>query len=315
MTMVRSAGAALVCSLLLSLARAGDAAPMRSYAVVDPVLNMTAWTLAVPAGWSASGTMLPPPSCNTGTTPIYKATSADGRTGAYFLPRADWAWGPGVSAGNDCLSFTRPLSATEFLAYQLRTDGIGYVRTLAPPPGPSLGPGWMTDTARVLGRYVVGQQTYDTVVTATVMCREQTMPYGTMHACSALTKRWFGPIGMVLEAIPQFEALKMTLNQEWMSAWTAAMVQHTRQLYARETQALLHQGDLAQAARMQEHDRFMAAQQQAADLRSMRFNEHEFTKQRNNDNFVDYVLDCTRFYNSSGTFRVSGTNCPNRQTF
>jgi hypothetical protein len=78
---------------------------------------------------------------------------------------------------------------------------------------------------------------------------------------------------------------------------------------------LLEQGNLAQAARMHEHERFMAAQQQSAELRTMRFNEHLNTKQRNTDNFVDYVLDCTRFYNTQGTFRVSGTSCPNRQTF
>jgi len=311
---IRFAGA-VACALVIASSAAPVAAASGStYPIVDPVLRMPAWTLSLPPGWSATGTMLPPPSCNSGTTPVFKATSADGRTGAYFLPRADWAWGVGVSSRGDCLPFAKPVAAKDFIAYRLRGDGMGYVSTL-PAPRPSSIPGWTVDTARVLARYVVGTQTFDAVVTATVMCRQQTAPYGTMHACSALSTRWFGPVGTVVPATPRFESLKLTLNQQWMSAWTAAMVQHTRQLYGAETQALLRQGELAGQARMQEHQQFMAAQQQSADLRTERFNAQENRKQTNTDNVVDHVLDCTRVYSNDNSVRVSGANCPNRQSW
>ena len=50
-----------------------------------------------------------------------------------------------------------------------------------------------------------------------------------------------------------------------------------------------------------------------AAVRNERFAAGQYQKQRNNDNYVDHILDCQRAY--SGTNRVSAGNCPNRQTF
>jgi hypothetical protein len=51
-----------------------------------------------------------------------------------------------------------------------------------------------------------------------------------------------------------------------------------------------------------------------ADVRNDAFAQQQQNKQVQSDNFVDYVLDCSRLY--SGNTRVSvGSNCPNRQTF
>jgi len=288
------------------------ASAMHAYAIVDPALKMTAWTLDVPVGWKVDGTVLPPPSCTSGSTPVYKATSADGTMASYFLPQVAWTWGAAARPSSDCQGWTGAVSASTFLNYQLAAEKIGYVGALTPEPKPNL-PGYTTDSARDLARYVVGNREYDAVVSAVIMCHARSMP--ALQSCNALVQRWDGPKGTVVPNIPMFRAMRLTQNPAWLSAWTDAMRRRLQGMYGPETQTLLRQGDLAQAARMQEHNAFMASQQKAADQRSIAFNAHENQKQSNTDNFVDYVLDCSRAYSGGGTVRVSSASCPNRQTF
>jgi hypothetical protein len=307
---------AALLATLAALPVHGSAAAMRQYTIVDPVLAMPAWTLAVPAGWSADGTMLPGTSCSGATTPVYKVTSPDGRTGAYFLPRVDWAWGPGARTGKDCLPWTRQVSAREFLRYQIGIEKAAFVAEEPVPPASPMGYGATLDQARGLVRYTVGSRAYDAIIEASVVCRSGNVAaLGEMHLCSGLVRKWFGPAGTVVPNVHAFEAMRLTLNPEWMARWKAAMEEHSIALSRQQTQALLRQGDLAQAARMQEHQQFMASMQHEADVRTGNFVLGQYRKQNNNDNFVDYVLDCQRYYNASGTVRVSGGNCPNRQTF
>ncbi len=293
----------------------GQSAGMQQFPINDPVLNMPAWSVSVPAGWRAEGTMLPGSSCNSGTTPVYRATSADGRSGVYFLPRVDWAWGAGVRASNDCLPWHEVVSAKDFLTYQTRVEKAGFVSEQpAPAAGGGLPPGWTSDSARYLVRYSVSGRLVDEMLTDTVTCHQATiMGIGEQHGCNALVARWFAPHGQLTAMLPTFEAIKLTLNQQWMNQWTAAMVNRTQQLYQSQTDALLAQGRLAGAQRMQAHQDFMASFERGRDIRAERFREGQYQKQRNSDNYVDYILDCQRAY--SGNARVSVGNCPNRQTF
>ncbi len=64
---------------------------------------------------------------------------------------------------------------------------------------------------------------------------------------------------------------------------------------------------------MQAHQDFMASFERGRDIRTEQFKAGQYQKQRNNDNYVDSILDCQRAY--SGNARVSVGNCPNRQTF
>lgn len=289
--------------------------PMHPVAIVDPVLNTRAWTLTVPAGWSADGTMLPGSTCNGGTTPIYRATSADGQTGSYLLPRADWAWGAGVRPGSDCLPWHEDVSAKDFLTYQTRIDKVGFVRQVPMPAFTgSMPPGYHTDTARYLVRYSVNGRPVEELLSATVTCHAaNALALGEQHSCSAFVSRWFAPLGKVQAMVPTFNAMKLTLDQQWMSAWTAAMTSRMQRMSEAQTQAMLAQGRLAQAQRTRAHQDFMASMQHGADVRNERFAAGQYRKQNNNDNYVDYILGCQRAY--SGNTRVSAGNCPNRQTF
>ncbi len=315
MTKKRLLSAALLAALA-ALPVHGSAAAMRQYEIVDPVLAMPAWTLDVPAGWSADGTMLPGTSCSGATTPVYKATSPDGRTGAYFLPRVDWAWGAGARAGKDCLPWARPVTAREFLRYQIGIEKAAFISEQPVPPPSAMAYGATLDQARGLVRYTVGSRAYDAIIEATVTCRSGNVAaLGEAHLCSGLVRKWFGPSGTVAPNVHMFEAMRLTLNQEWMARWKAAMEEHSIALSRQQTQALLRQGDLAQSARMQQHREYMASAQAAYAVHNANFALGQYRKQNNNDNFVDYVLDCQRYYNASGTVRISGGNCPNRQTF
>ena len=306
-----SRGLALIAAFVLQ----GQIAGMQQFPITDPVLHMQAWLLDVPAGWRAEGTMLPGSSCNVGTTPVYRATSADGRTGAYFLPRVDWAWGAGARGANDCLPWHEVVSAKDFLTYQTRIEKVGFVSEQpAPAAGGGLPPGWTADTARYLVRYSVNGRPVDELLTGNVTCHQSmVMGIGEQHGCTAFVTRWFAPQGRLTAMLPTFEAMKLTLNQQWMSQWTAAMVNHTGHLYQSQTDALLAQGRLAGAQRMQAHRDFMDSFQRGRDVSTEVFKRGQYRKQSNNDNYVDYILDCQRAY--SGNERVSVGNCPNRQTF
>ncbi len=307
----------LALALAAAVCLQGQTAGWRTFAIGDPVLAMTAWTVAVPANWTAQGTMLPGSSCNSATSPIFKAASPDGRSGAYLLPRTDWAWGAGARSSGDCLPWHEAVSAKRFLAYQVGVEKVGFVRE---EPVPELAdvhpqPGRTIDMARYLVRYAVHGQVVDEKLSATVTCGTTTlMAVGEQHSCSAFVTRWFAPTGKLDALVPTFRAMKFSLDQQWWGAWQAALADRFQRLTQAQTARLLEQGNLAQAQRMQAHQAYMASAQRGYDLHNAQFRQGQYDKQRRSDNFVDYVLDCQRAY--SGGNRVSvGSNCPNRQTF
>ncbi len=294
----------------------GQTAGWRQFSIGDPVLNMTAWTVPVPPDWTADGTMLPGSSCNSGTTPVFKAVSADGRTGADLLPRTDWAWGAGARSAGDCLPWHEAVSAKQFLTYLVRIRKVGFVREEAVPElaqARSLH-GETIDMARFLVRYSVNGQLVDEQLFANVTCSSATMmAVGEQHSCSAIVTRWYAPAGKLDAMLPTFRAMRFAINQQWWNAWQAALADRFSRLSATQTARLLDQGRLAQAQRTQAHQAYMASAQHGYDIQRDRFRQGQFQKQSRNDDFVDYVLDCQRAY--SGTNRVSaGYNCPNRQT-
>lgn len=315
--------------LWMALAAAVQAAPAAThpFAVTDPVLQMPAWTLALPDGWTAEGTMLPGSSCATATTPTFRAASGDGSVGFSLLPRIDWAWGAAVNAGSDCLAVREAISAHDFLTYFIRSRGLGFVREEPVPElaemrrnmealnQQSAGQRHTTaDAARYEVGYTVDGQPVQEWVTASVICADATLArLGHQFSCSAFVSRWFAPAGRLAALLPTFQAMKMTVNPLWMERWTAVMVSRTQARSQQQTEALLQQGRLAQAARTRDHQGFMASMQRGRDLRNDQFNARMAQRQRGSDDFVDYVLDCQRAYGRQG--RVSVGNCPNRQTY
>ena len=53
----------------------------RVVTITDPVLNMQAYSLSIPANWIFDGAVVPGTSCNDGPFPVFRMMSPDGLTG------------------------------------------------------------------------------------------------------------------------------------------------------------------------------------------------------------------------------------------
>ncbi len=301
----------------------------RTVPIVDPVLGMTAYTLEVPQDWRVDGGMTPGTTCSAGTSPTYRAFSADGKTGRFLLPRIDWAWG--TNAGKDCNLFPGIVPAKDVITYFIRLRQLGFVNELPVPQldqmkkqsedqtrqaraqSPAMQPTFSIDMARFLVRYSLNGQGMEESVTATTSCVESTMlAIGRVHTCSAFIERIFTPRGKLDAMVPMMAGMKLSINPEWNQAWTDTMVRHIRQLSQQQTQAMLKRGEVAANQRMREHQQFMASMQQGRDLSNLQFQEHLYNKTEQKEDFVDYITDCQRLTN--GYTRLSVGNCQARET-
>lgn len=296
--------------------------------IVDPVLQMTAWEVSIPEGWTLIGTMLPESSCVSATSPTFHVASADGTYGAYLLPRIDWAWGAKVQSGADCLPLQQALTAKAFLSNMLESRGVKFVRD---EPVPQLEDmkrnneamnaqmGGMrhntVDAARNLVTYSINGHPTEEVITATVQCFQATiMAVGQQFGCSAYVARWYAPLGKLDAMRPTFLAIKPAVNPAWMARWTQAMRDRINAISAKQTEVLLQEGRLAQEARTTQQQTFMKSFALQGEARNKAFKDQQYDKQVQSDNFVDHILDCSRLYSEGNRVSV-GNNCPNRQTF
>ena len=271
--------------------------------------------------------MLPGSACNEATSPVVRAVSSGGEAGSFQLPRVDWAWGAGVRQSNDCLPIQQAIGAKEYLKRLVQIRELEFVREEEAPglaqarrnieAGNQQMHGMMRNTidkARFLVRYPVNGQATEEWLTGTLLCYDKTvMAVGRQSGCAAFVTREFAPAGKLEAMRPVFEGMQMVVNQPWMDAWTAAMRNRINGLSQKQTQILLEQGRLAQAGRMRQHQDFMSNTQRERTARNDRFKEGQYQKQRNKEEYVDYILDCQRL--SNGNARASvGSNCPSRQT-
>ena len=296
--------------------------------ITDPVLQMTAWEVPIPEGWVLNGTMLPESSCVPATSPTFHVASADGTYGAYLLPRVDWAWGAKVRSSTDCLPLREVLAAKDYLSNLLASRGVKVIRDepiaeledmrrnndLA---NAQMGGSRRTtiDAARTLVNYSVNGHPVEEVVTATVQCFQATIAaVGQQFGCSAFVARWYAPLGKLDAMRPTFLAIKPSLNQSWFTRWAQVMSDRTHEIGARQTEVLLQEGRLAQEARTTQQQTFMKNFALQGQARNQAFNQQQYNKQVQSDDFVDHILDCSRLYSEGNRVSV-GNNCPNRQTF
>ena len=120
--------------------RAGASAVPGSYAsggtktvsITDPILNMTAYTLTIPADWVFSGAVIQGSSCASGPFPVFRMSSPDGLTGIKQLPRLDWAWSDSSAYrppnAGDCMNLKQEMTATDVLKYMVGVLKVQYVR-------------------------------------------------------------------------------------------------------------------------------------------------------------------------------------------
>src|ERR1039457_5663987 len=115
----------------------------RQVSLVDPVLQMEAFSLHIPAEWIFEGTMVPGPSCAPLQNDVYRAVSPDGITQTKVLPGVSWSWGrtpqsfAPAQKSNDCLEWAKEAPAAEFLKYMAGVLQVEFVRD-EPVPAPEM---------------------------------------------------------------------------------------------------------------------------------------------------------------------------------
>lgn len=227
--------------------------------IVDPVMQMEAYSLHIPADWILDATVAPGPSCNPLPNAIYRTMSADGITQMKALPAVSWTWGrlqspyaPAQKNG-DCLTWEREVPAAEFLTYMIGVLKVDLVRNESipaadlakfqdairknnesfaartPPGQPAMTA--KGERARAVVRYQVNSIPVEEVLDVWVSCMDMPQAliprgFGHVHTCNGLSMRSRARQGKLEAMRPVFDAIAKSLvvNQQWMQKWTA-MVQ------------------------------------------------------------------------------------------
>src|ERR1039458_3002701 len=89
----------------------------------DPILNMTAFTLSIPANWIFQGAVLQGTGCVPGPFAVFRMSSPDGLTGLKILPGLDWVFSENPKApplaDSGCMDFKKEMPASELLKYMV----------------------------------------------------------------------------------------------------------------------------------------------------------------------------------------------------
>ncbi len=302
-------------------------------AVFDPVLGRNAYYVTVPGNWNFEGGVIPGSGCEQNPITVFRASSPDGLTGVYLLPRVDWSWSTGqqVKDAADCMPWHAAIPARDYLTYLIGVLKVGFVKELDASEEisksqksldeinaksrPSMI--FSSDSAKFLVRYDLDGHPVEEVVAATIGCNDRVFGGVNIHVhqCSAFVTRTRAPLGQWESQKQLFIAIGRSgaFDPEWNAQWNAVMAKRIGDRVAAlsrpQTQMLLERGRMAQDQRMQSHRDFMNSMQRGRDLNRYRFQQGQYNKQHANDDRVDHILDCHRLQNG-----VSVGNCPNRQT-
>jgi hypothetical protein len=230
----------------------------KQVSIIDPVLQMEAYSFQIPADWIFEGTMVPGPSCAPVQNAVYRAVSPDGFSQSKALPGVSWQWGRTPQAfaptqkSNDCLEWAKEVSAADFLKYMVGVLQVEFVRD-EPIAGPAMAqfqenirknnqsfaartpPGQPVftvkgDTAAVIVRYKINATPVKEVLNAWVSCSDAPQVlipsgFGHVHTCTGMVIRNRARQGNLEAMRPVFAAISksVVLNQQWMQKWTATV--------------------------------------------------------------------------------------------
>lgn len=283
-------------SSLLILAMALTAAgATRQVQVVDPTLNMRAYTWSIPSDWFFQGAVMNGTSCMNNPLPVFRMMSPDGIAELKQLPRMDWTWQTGgipnaaARGTGDCLPLKRVIPANEFLKYMVGMLGVTFVRD-APPPNAAeyqenlrrtnaqAIPGMKVsgDVARFLVRYNINSIPVDEYLSVTTRCSENNRRFGvnqvqtTLYACSAWVVRARARQGQLDQMQDMYKAVakSFVIDPQWNQARTQIAIDQIHEQQRRGDEAIRQQGQQIAAASQARHEAFMQSQ-------AMRQRQHE----------------------------------------
>ena len=264
--------------------------------IVDPVLQMKAYSWTIPGNWIFDGAVMQGSSCVPGASPIFRMMSPDGITEAKGLPRLDWTWSdkPGMKQAPDCLSFAKELPATEVLKYMVGVLDVTFVRedpmpnhaemqenirkqnekaAASAPKGsmPLLSKG---DNARFVVKYNINSIPVEEDLSATTMCSDSGVRFGQnvthFYSCSAWVTRMRTRQGQLESSRPMFRMIAQStaMDQQWYQRWLSLQLQKIGQRAATAGAAIRKQGDDNMRMMQARQNQFNASQE-------MRRRQHE----------------------------------------
>ncbi len=284
--------------------------------ITDPILNMTAYSLTIPANWNFDGAVIQGSSCIGLPFAVFRATSPDGLTGIKSLPRLDWAWSENASYNasgkGDCMPYKREMSAAEVMKYMIGVLKVDFVRD---DPTPNLASFRRNiesknnatmfahaDMAVATVHYNNNKIVIEDRLTVAVVCSTTTFALlGRQHSCDAFVTREHAPETKWSEDIFSPIGKSLVVDQQWQQKFTAIMVDNIQQ----SGRAILQYGEdqqrvrtaqhnafqQAQAMRQKQHEDFDASLQRGTDMSMNRANQAMNARSRAADDWCDYSLD------------------------
>ena len=282
---------------------------MQKVLIHDPVFNMDAYGVFIPARWHFQGALIQGSTCTPVPFPVFRASSPDGLTVLERLPRLDWVWGTSPIAAksqSDCLPLKEAMSARDFLKYIAGTLKVDYIgeepvpaylvdqanknlaqgRAVFAPKYAAAGMQQPTETlqmARATVRFQNGSFTMQGLLAATVDCTEAKIqpnpraPAWITNTCSANVRYVHAPEAQYQAALTLLDPKNTGAFEipNWSKAW---MDNNNRQAQA-NLNRIREQGQAAMAQSRASAEQFNHSQE----VRQRMHQEFLSTMQRGTD--------------------------------
>lgn len=268
----------------------------KAVTITDPILNMKAYTLTIPANWFFEGTVVQGSSCATGPFPVFRTSSPDGLMGIKELPRLDWAWFEGSQfapkQGGDCMNLKQEMTAAQVLKYMVGVLKVQYVRDDANPNRAQFQQNVAShnsatyvshgDQARGWVRYNINKIAIDERLDVSLICSTNTIVgLGRQHSCSAFVTRTWAPQGKWDDNIVSGINKSLVIDQEWNTRWYGQVMARIKALQDQGARNVKAIGDAGQARR----DALYTSFQQAQDMRQQQSQDFISNLQQQGEDF------------------------------
>jgi len=285
--------------------------------IIDPVLNMKAYSITIPANWIFEGAVFPGSSCSEGPFPVFRMSSPDGLIGIKQLPRLDWSWTDNPNhpsqGGADCLPYKKEMSAADMLKYMIGVLQVEFVRD---EPTPDLADiqrntaarntpkmSFSADKARATVPYHIHKIVMEERLNVYVGCTT----FGDIgwHTCSAGVSRAWAPQAKYNDDTFKPISRTFAVDQDWNAKRAQIAIQKLNDLSEQSMRAIKQMGDeaarrsaaqyntfnQAQEMRQRQHEDFMVSMQRGTDMSMQRTAQSMNARSRAADDWCDYSLD------------------------
>jgi hypothetical protein len=309
---------------------------LTTVSITDPVFNMKAFTVTIPAGWKVQSTVLPGPECSRIPMPVAKAYAPDGLQEMRLEPAFNWTFHPTNKAFHGvpgCLNLNGPISAAEFLKKYEEMIGGNGLHVIGPMAVGSayqqrvsqIGNNWShigtnsrgsADAAAVRVETVNGTFVIEQRLRVYVACHISNGPIDPNGgACMAQVDVERAPKGKLdaLCALVDAHDLAKAVHDDAY----AQRVQQMLAARARQDQIKLTQQEQASSAMLRKqfedfmatskrnHEAFMAQQDASFHASMNSAIKNMNARSTNTSDWVDYALDRQTVTGSGGTVKVS----------